>query len=108
MDKQTQEIEFTVGKLAYLLQKVHEINGGKYRFNLSIAAQYPLNTLIKSLAGVFRCEVKRDLWEPELSNIMNDLPADGLPEHLNLKGQEKFMLGYYQEKGTLDNILACK
>lgn len=108
MDKHTQEIGFTVGKLAYLLQKVHEINGGKYRFNLSIAAQYPLNTLIKSLAGVFRCEIKRDLWEPELSNIMNDLPADGLPEHLNLKGQEIFMLGYYAEKKALDDILACK
>ena len=36
---------------------------------------------------------------------MNDLPADGLPEHLNLKGQEKFMLGYYREKEILDDIL---
>lgn len=106
MDNQTKKIVFTTGKLAYLLQKVHEINGGKYRFNLSIAAQYPLNTLIKSLAGVSRCEAKRSLWEPELSNIMNDLPADGLPEHLNLEGQEKFMLGYYCEKKTLDDILA--
>lgn len=50
----------------------------------------------------------RNLWEPDLSNIMNDLPADGLPEHLNLEGQEKFMLGYYSEKKTLDQILSDK
>ena len=106
LDKENQNPGYLCGRLFAVLDKVQEDANNLH----SIRARY-MNSASATPAAVFATilnlsshhsenlnEGRKIYFEKLKQEIINKLPADGFPAHLDLQDQGRFFVGYYHQR----------
>lgn len=112
LDKENENIGYILGRLFALLERIQESAHEGSKLNKTIRDTYfsaacssPLvifkrlqDLSIHHLAKI-RNSGKSTVWlDKQMGEIMNRIPAAGLPPSLNLEDQGRFAVGYYHQR----------
>lgn len=97
---------YTLGRLCALTEFLHESCRNKYGrvTDIGLISQQPFNMVRQFTSATSDCLTAMPEYKSIMMQIVNDVPATGLPKRLSIDEQGQFMLGYFYEKGNLKTI----
>jgi CRISPR-associated protein Csd1 len=106
LDKTNTDIGYLCGRLFAVLEQVQAASGGattireRYMNGASATPAAVLSTLLNlSVHHAEKLDKGRQIFfEREKGEIIDKIPADGFPAHLDLQQQARFFVGYYHQR----------
>lgn len=107
LDKENKNEAYLCGRLFAVLEKIQEAANGKGTIRdqfYGAASRTPsvvfprLMDLSNHHLSKMKEDGKRIFFERIKGEILNSIPAEGLPAHLSLDDQSRFAIGYYHQR----------
>lgn len=108
LDLQLSKIGYVCGRLAAVTEASHDACNNLYgKVVIPLASTEPFS-MAKQFVALPKTYHSLPKVESLVSEIVNLMPATGLPKKLTVEEQSDFFLGYYHQKEKLNKIYYCK